>query len=390
MIPFLTQHRQRWKTGAYSWHRVPWPDSGRGLAFTHLIEVGEFGSNPGALRMFKYVPARRNSALVVVLHGCAQTAASYDLGAGWSTLADRYGFALLLPQQQISNNPSNGFNWFLPGDTERGKGEARSIRDMIETAIVEHGIDRRRVFITGLSAGGAMACVMLGTYPELFAAGAVIAGLPFGTATTLNEAIESMVHVRARSACEWGDLVRTASRHRGPWPRLSVWHGGADAVVKRENADQIVKQWIDVHGLDREPTREEMVDGYPRRVWRNRMAADVIELYVIPGMAHGTPLATGSDEKHCGVPGAFLLEVGISSSYHIARFWGLTKHSRKLDWIFARWRRDSRAEAAASPAVARDAVLKAELAKQSDPKGSSRRRSWVGAAVIRLVRSLRG
>ncbi len=345
MIPFLTQHHQRWKTGAYSWHRVPWLNSGGGPASTHLIEVCEFGSNPGALRMFKYVPARRSSALVVVLHGCAQTAASYDLGAGWSTLADRYGFVLLLPQQQISNNPNNGFNWFLPGDTERGKGEARSIRDMIETAIVEHGIDRRRVFIAGLSAGGAMACVMLATYPELFAAGAVIAGLPFGTATTLNEALESMVHVRARSAREWGDLVRAASQHRGPWPRLSVWHGGADAVVKRENADQIVKQWIDVHGLDHEPALDEMVDGYPRRVWRNRMGADVIELYVIPGMAHGAPLATGSAEKHCGVPGAFLLEVGISSSYHIARFWGLTKHPRKLDWLFARWRRGTRSEA---------------------------------------------
>jgi feruloyl esterase len=337
MIPFLTQHHQRWKTGASSWHRMPWPHSGRGPASTHLIEVCEFGSNPGALRMFKYVPARRSSALVVVLHGSFQTAASYDLGAGWSTLADRYGFVVLLPQQQICNNPNNGFNWFLPGDTERGKGEARSIRDMIETAIVEHGIDRRRVFITGLSAGGAMACVMLATYPELFAAGAVIAGLPFGTATTLNEALESMVHVRARSAREWGDLVRAASQHRGPWPRLSVWHGGADAVVRLENADQIVKQWIDVHGLDHEATVEEMVDGYPRRGWRNRTGAGVIELYVIPGMAHGAPLATGHGKKHCGVPGAFLLDVGISSSYHIARFWGLTKHPRKLDWIFARW-----------------------------------------------------
>src|SRR5262249_17063846 len=185
MIPFLTQHRERWKTGAYSWHRAPWPNLGRGPAFSHLTEVSEFGSNPGALRMFEYVRARRNSALVVVLHGSAQTAASYDLGAGWSTLADRYGFALLMPQQQISNNPNNGLTWFLPGDTERGKGEAQSICDMIETAIVAHGIDRRRVFITGLSAGGAMACVMLAAYPELFAAGAVIAGLPFGTATTL-------------------------------------------------------------------------------------------------------------------------------------------------------------------------------------------------------------
>jgi len=311
------------------------------------------------------------------------------LGAGWSTLADRYGFVLLLPQQQISNNPNNGFNWFLPGDAERGKGEAQSIRDMIETAIVEHGIDRRRVFITGLSAGGAMACVMLATYPELFAAGAVIAGLPFGTATTLNEALESMVHVRARPAREWGDLVRAASRHRGPWPRISVWHGGADAVVKRENADQIVKQWIDVHGLNREPAGEEMVDGYPRRVWRNRAAADVIESYAIPGMAHGAPLATGNGEKHCGVPGAFFLDVGISSSYHIARFWGLTKHPRKLDGIFARWRRGSRSQAAPSPAVARDAASKPDLAKQSDAKRSLRGRSSAAAALIRLARWLR-
>jgi feruloyl esterase len=338
MIPFLTQHRQRWRIGDYSWHRVPWPRPGLGLAFSHLTEVHEFGSNPGALRMFKYVPAREKSALVVVLHGSAQTAASYDLGAGWSTLADRYGFTLLLPQQQVSNNPNNGFNWFLPGDIERGRGEALSIRQMIGTMFVSHRIDRRRVFITGLSAGGAMACVMLATYPELFAAGAVIAALPFGTATNVNEALESMVHVRARSAREWGDLVRAASPHGGPWPRLSVWHGGADAVVKRENADQIVKQWIDVHGFDHDPAREELVDGYPRRVWRNRPGADVIESYTIPGMAHGTPLATGRAEQSCGIPGPFLLDVGISSSYHIAKFWGLTERRRKLTGFFARWR----------------------------------------------------
>src|SRR5260370_6864543 len=110
MIPFLTQHSQRWKTGAYSWHRVPSPNSGRGPAFRHLIEVCEFGSNPGALRMFKYVPARRSSALVVVLHGCAQTAASYDLAPGWSTLADPYAFPPLLPHHPIPNNPTTRFH----------------------------------------------------------------------------------------------------------------------------------------------------------------------------------------------------------------------------------------------------------------------------------------
>jgi feruloyl esterase len=107
-----------------------------------------------------------------------------------------------------------------------------------------------------------------------------------------------------------------------------VWHGGADQVVKPKNADEIIKQWTDVHGLDLAPTSTERVDGYPRQVWRNPAGKSVIESYTIPAMAHGTALATGPSDEHVGVPGAFLLDVGISSSYHIAKFWGLTGHPR--------------------------------------------------------------
>jgi len=119
---------------------------------SHLTEVHGFGSNPGTLRMFKYVPAQPEQTLVVVLHGGTQMAASYDLGAGWSTLAERYGFVLLLPQQQPANNPHRCFNWFLADDIERDKGEALSIRQMVEAIIRDHDIDRGRVFVTGLSA----------------------------------------------------------------------------------------------------------------------------------------------------------------------------------------------------------------------------------------------
>jgi poly(hydroxyalkanoate) depolymerase family esterase len=303
MMATLAGHRRRWEELVHAGRGIHPPAPDFDPASDHLGEVYGFGSNPGALRMFKYVP-------------------------GWSTLADRYGFVLLLPQQQAANNPNNCFNWFLPGDIERGKGEALSIRQMVETMIRDHGIDRGRVFVTGLSAGGAMTCVMLATYPDTFAAGAVIAGLPYRTAANVNEAFESMFQVRPRPGHEWGDLVRAASPHRGPWPRLSVWHGSADPVVKSENADEIVKQWTDVHGLSDQPTLTETVDGYPRQVWRNRAGGNVIESYTISSMAHGTPLATGGSDEHCGVPGAFLLEVGISSSYHIAKFWGLTGHPR--------------------------------------------------------------
>src|SRR4029077_4500162 len=110
---------------------------------THLTELTGFGSNPGALRMFTYVPQKlgRAPGLVVVLHGCTQSATSYDLGAGWSTLAERYGFVLLLPEQTAANNPKTCFNWFLPADTRRDRGEALSIRQMIEKTIGAHGID---------------------------------------------------------------------------------------------------------------------------------------------------------------------------------------------------------------------------------------------------------
>jgi poly(3-hydroxybutyrate) depolymerase len=180
------------------------------------------------------------------------------------------------------------------------------------------------VFITGLSAGGAMTSVMLACYPEVFAAGAIIAGLPYGAASNVQEAFESMFQSPVRAASEWGDRVRAASPHSGPWPRISVWHGGADKTVIPANAREILKQWTELHGLPIAPAHEVIVDGYPRQVWRNQAGDEVIESYTITHMAHGTPLATGAADDACGVAGPFLIEAGISSSYHIARFFGLT------------------------------------------------------------------
>ena len=292
-----------------------------------LVETSGFGSNPGALRMFSFVPNHRPQApaLVVVLHGCGQTAAGYDLGAGWSMLAKHYGFALLMPQQQSSNNGNGCFNWFNPEDTARDSGEACSIRQMIARMAGDVGIDRRRIFVTGLSAGGAMTSVMLATYPEIFAGGAIIAGLPFGVATNVREALSGMFQSPSRPAGELGDLVRSASSHKGPWPKLSVWHGSADRTVNPANADEIVKQWLDVHQLPSAPMSEATVDGYPRQVWWNADGETMVESYTITDMAHGTPLGVGDNDERYGAQGAFLIEAGISSSYHIANFFGLTE-----------------------------------------------------------------
>jgi poly(hydroxyalkanoate) depolymerase family esterase len=291
-----------------------------------LAEVKGFGTNPGSLRMFSYVPVvqQHPRALVVVLHGCGQSAAGYDVGAGWSTLAKHYGFALLMAEQQPSNNANTCFNWFNPEDIARDRGEACSIRQMIARMVADYGIDPRRIFITGLSAGGAMTSVMLATYPELFAAGAVIAGLPFGVATNVREALTGMRASRIRSAGELGDLVRKATSHKGKWPKVSVWHGTADRTVYPGNANEIVKQWLDVHHLPLEPMSAGMVDGHPHEVWWDADGETVVESYTISDMAHGTPLGVADNEKRYGTHGAFMIEAGISSSYHIAKFFGLT------------------------------------------------------------------
>ena len=293
---------------------------------TPLTEVKDFGSNPGNLRMFRYAPVvlQHPRALVVVLHGCGQTAAAYDVGSGWSTLAKHYGFALLMPGQLASNNANGCFNWFYPEDTARERGEAGSIRQMIARMVKDHAIDPRRIFITGLSAGGAMTSVMLAIHPELFAAGAIIAGLPFGVAANLRDALIGMRASRTRSATELGDLVRKASSYKGKWPKVSVWHGTADRTVYPGNADEIVKQWLDVHGLPLEPMAQSTVDGHPREVWWGPDGETVVESYTIADMAHGTPLGIAETDKRYGTQGAFMIEAGISSSYHIAKFFGLT------------------------------------------------------------------
>ena len=332
-----------------------------------LVETTGFGSNPGGLRMFSFAPDNLQPApgLVVVLHGCGQTAAAYDLGAGWSTLAKHYGFALLMPQQQPCNNANGCFNWFNPEDTARDSGEACSIRQMIACAVDDIGIDRQRIFVTGLSAGGAMTSVMLATYPEVFAGGAIIAGLPYGVATNVREALNGMFQSRPHPAGELGDLVRNASNHKGPWPKLSVWHGSADRTVNPANANEIVKQWLDVHHLPSAPMSEATVDGYPRQVWWNADGETIVESYTITDMAHGTPLGIGDNDKRYGAQGAFLIEAGISSSYHIANFFGLT------EWI----RQPKVASAEASKKVASGAskkVASAGASKKAASTGTSK------------------
>ncbi|HVF83507.1 MAG TPA: PHB depolymerase family esterase, partial [Sphingomicrobium sp.] len=244
------------------------PQGGNSDADPRLKEFRRFGSNPGDLLGRTYIPhdLGAGAALVVVLHGCTQTASSYDRGAGWTSAADEHGFALLFPEQQRANNPNLCFNWFSPADAGRGGGEALSIIQMVQDLCARYALDPDRVFITGLSAGGAMTAAMLATYPEVFAGGAVIAGLPFGTAVNVPQAFERMRGQAAFGPGQLSGLVRAASSHAGRWPTLSVWHGASDQTVDASNAAALVDQWRGLHDVAAAPSATETVAGQQRRV----------------------------------------------------------------------------------------------------------------------------
>lgn len=283
-----------------------------------------FSPNPGALEMWLHVPERRlpRAALVVLLHGCTQHAVGFATDGGWLALADEAGFAVLAPQQSSANNMNRCFNWFEPQDMRRGGGEPASIAAMIAAAVARHDLDPDRVYIAGLSAGGAMTAVMLTTYPELFAGGAILAGLPYGAAVGVGQALQAM---RARSASSPGELgarLRDGGAAPGPLPPTTIWHGDADHVVDDANGALIAGQWAAAQGLPADPdeTSEEL--GVSRSTWRDGSGAARIELNRVRGMGHGVPLETRGPGG-LGRAAPYMLEAGVNSTREIVRFWGL-------------------------------------------------------------------
>ncbi|WP_326654382.1 MULTISPECIES: PHB depolymerase family esterase [unclassified Streptomyces] len=292
-----------------------------------LERVSSFGANPGGLNMYVYRPAGlpAHPAVVVALHGCTQSARIYADNSGLTTYADRHGFLLVLAETTSANNPSSCFNWFQATDNRRGQGEAASVRQMVAHAESAYGADAARTYVTGLSAGGGMTSVMLAAYPDVFEAGAVIAGLPYectkdtGAFTCMNPGVD-------RTPAVWAQRVRDAyPAYSGPWPRVAIWHGDNDPTVVPGNADELRDQWTAVHGVDQNPDRTSTIG--PNRTRREQYpAADgrvVVEVDRVPSIGHGTPVDPGGGPQQCGQTGTANFIDSICSGYWITEFFGL-------------------------------------------------------------------
>lgn len=290
-----------------------------------LSAITGFGTNPGGLRMFVHVPRRApapGAPLIVVLHGCGQDATSFAEDAGWVAMSEALGAPLLLPEQVSENNRHRCFNWFRPQDVARGQGEAMSIRQGLRWAMRHFATDKRRVFVVGLSAGGAMAAALLAAYPAVFAAGAVVAGMPVGSAVTPGGALLRMRHAnRFTTRAGLAASVRAFNPARGAarWPRLSIWQGGRDRTVHPDNADLLAAQWGALHGLEEAPTLDtEPAPGARLRQW-SRGGAPLVEQWTLDEMAHGFPI----DAQEGGRAARWVLAAGVPAARRICDFWGL-------------------------------------------------------------------
>jgi poly(hydroxyalkanoate) depolymerase family esterase len=287
-------------------------------------DVGETRREPRGERsgaLFVYTPPGSPPAtaapLVVMLHGCTQTPATFAAGAGMNTLADRHRFVVLYPEQTRAANRLGCWNWFLPAHQARDSGEPARIAQATRAMIADRStwaIDPQRVYVAGMSAGGAMAAVMAASYPDLFAALAVHSGVAYRRATTLRDAYRAMAG-GAHSPVALGEAVVGAmGGFARPVPTMVV-HGTADRTVSPINGDQVLEQWMVANRLlcagecDADPRRPSTTahgraDGgqaYVRSRWTDRRGTLQHEYTRVEGLGHawsgGAPGGSYTDPR---------------------------------------------------------------------------------------------
>jgi len=258
--------------------------------------AGSFANAEGARPYRLYVPERRlapRPALVVMLHGCTQSPEDFATGTRMNTLAEQHGFLALYPQQVPAANANGCWNWFRAADQTRDHGEPALIAGMVRQVMAEHGVDPRRVFAAGLSAGGAMAATLGAVHPDLFAAIGVHSGLAHGSASDMGSAFAAMRQGHAGSG-------------RITVPTI-IFQGDRDATVNAANATQLAAQ-----ARPKAPVRETVTKGQASTCRRltGSDGRSLMETWTIHGAGHawsgGDPAGSFADPKGPDASGEML------------------------------------------------------------------------------------
>jgi poly(hydroxyalkanoate) depolymerase family esterase len=255
---------------------------------------------PAGSRNYKlYVPRRRHAgprALLVMLHGGTQDADDFAVGTRMNALAEEHGLLVAYPSQCKSANPSLCWNWFHPEHQMRGAGEPSIVAGITSEIVAEYDVDPQRVFVAGLSAGGAMAAVMGATYPEIYAAIGVHSGLPYKSATDVASAFAAM---RGDPGIRRQRKPRRAAANDRRM-RTIVFHGDADRIVHPSNAAKIIEaQAQPGDRVERAKAQSSASQAYSRAVTRDKTGSAVVEQWLIHGSGHawsgGSPDGTYTD-----------------------------------------------------------------------------------------------
>ncbi len=254
-------------------------------------EINDFGENPSNIKMFLYTPdvVAEKPSILVACHWCHGKAQDIYNGSRYASVADKFGYYVIFPSAISSDGC-----WDVASEAalkHNGGGDPLGIVSMVRYVIKNFHADSTRVYVLGVSSGAMMTNVLLGAYPDIFAAGSAFAGVPFGCFAGPNSWNDDCAKGRiTKSAKEWGNLVRAAyPNFTGKRPRIQMWHGTNDEVLDFHNLGEALKQWTDVHGIDTIPSSKEsnvFQTGWTRQRYKNQNGEVVIETIIEQNQPH--------------------------------------------------------------------------------------------------------
>ncbi|HZP85630.1 MAG TPA: PHB depolymerase family esterase [Burkholderiales bacterium] len=303
--------------GAQASETISVPQRDRDHAPEGEFRDHDFICDAGSIRYKLFIPAGADTTalpLIVMLHGCTQSPDDFARGTRMNALAQEHGYLIAYPAQANRNNASKCWNWFRSSDQRRGTGEPALLAALTRHLVTTHGLDQRRVYVAGLSAGGAMAAVLAATYPDVYAAIGIHSGLPFGVAHDVASAFAAMKQPGGMS-------VGAAPTLGAPVPTI-VFHGDRDTTVTAGNAAAIIEQSIGAANrtsnaelaLPRASVERGLAGGrrYTRTLFTNATGAVIAEQWLVHGAGHAW---FGGDPA-----GSYADPAGPNASEHMLRF----------------------------------------------------------------------